>query len=103
MSDLERLVRFTLLGREYKFYTGTSKKEMDEILRLVRELIEENSLGDHGTIPVSKIAVMACLNMASKYVKLKQDFDKYKNDSEDRINTINKKIDTCLLAVKQAE
>ncbi len=98
MSDVERLVRFTLLGQEYKYYTGTSEEEMDEILRLVKELVEINSHGDHRTLPVSKIAIMACLNMASKYVKLKQEYSDYKTNSEERLNTLNEKIDACLIS-----
>ncbi len=102
MSDLERLVRFTLLGQEFKFYTGTPEEEMEEILTLVKELVEENSSENFGTIPVSKIAVMACLNMASKYVSLKRDFDTFKIESEERLNNVNKKIDACLLAEKRS-
>ncbi len=100
MSEMERLVRFTLLGQEYKFYTGSPEEEMEEILGLVKELIEDNSNGDYGTLPVSKIAVMACLNMASKYIKLERDFEVFRTESEDRLNSLNKKIDACLLAEK---
>ncbi len=101
MSDSERLVRFTLLGQQYKFYTGAPEEEMNDILDLVKDLIEENSLGNHGTIPVSKIAVMACLNMASKYIKLKQEFEEYKVESEERLNSVNKKINACLVDGKE--
>ncbi len=100
MSEEERLVRFTLLGQEYKFFTGSPEQEIEEILNLVRELIENNSNGDYGTLPVSKIAVMACLNMASKYIKLTHDFEQFRTESEDRLNCLNKKIDAWLLAEK---
>jgi cell division protein ZapA (FtsZ GTPase activity inhibitor) len=96
MSDSERLVRFSLLGQDYRFYTGSSEEEMEEILTLVRGLIEENSSGEHGTIPVSKIAVMACLNIASKYIKLRGEFDDYRISSEERLHRVNEKIGVCL-------
>ena len=64
MAEKERLVNFTLLGQNYSFYTGASEEEMSKILNLVRQLIEESGgVGQRGTIPVGKTAVMACLNM----------------------------------------
>ena len=71
MEDKERLVNFTLLGQDYSFYTAASEEEMEKILALVRKLTEESGGSlKSGTIPVSKIAVMACLNIASRYIKL---------------------------------
>lgn len=93
MSESERLVRFNLLGQEYKFYTGASEEEMDTILALVKKLVEDNSGGGGpGSIPVNKVAILACLNIASRYVKLKNEFDGYKKETEDRIVHINKEI-----------
>ena len=64
MSDQERLVRFTLLGQDFTFYTGSSEEEMKEILELVKKMVEDNTTGVSGTLPASRVAVMACLNMA---------------------------------------
>ncbi len=102
MSDKERLVRFTLLGHEYAFYTGASEEEMEKILSLVSKLVEEGSGGSKGTIPASKVAILACLNIASSYIKLKQDFEGYKEESEIRACNLIKKIDACLLAEKRS-
>jgi cell division protein ZapA (FtsZ GTPase activity inhibitor) len=93
MSDQERLVRFRLLGQDYTFYTGASEEEMDEVLALVRKMIEDNVSGMPGTLPASKVAVMACLNMASKFMQLKRDFEAYKEETEGRINSINNQLD----------
>ena len=96
MSNQERLVRFKLLGQEYTFYTGASEEEMDEVLVLVRKMIEENVSGTPGTLPASKVAVMACLNLASKFMKLKRDFEEYKVETDGRINSINNQLEGLL-------
>jgi hypothetical protein len=96
MSNQERLVRFKLLGQEYAFYTGASEEEMDEVLVLVRKMIEENVSGMPGTLPASKVAVMACLNLASKFMKLKRDFEEYKIETDGRINAINNQLEGLL-------
>ncbi|WP_457575744.1 cell division protein ZapA [Desulfomarina sp.] len=92
MSEKERLVRFELMGQEYAFYTGASEEEMESILSLVRSLVKPGPAGASGTLPVSKIAILACLNIASRYVKLKQEFKEYREDSEQRIARLNEKI-----------
>lgn len=94
MAEQERLVQFTLLGQEYRFYTGASEEEMETILALVRKLVDDNGGKGGGAVPVNKVAVLACLNIASRYVKLKNDFEAYKNDTENRISQINKEIAT---------
>ncbi len=91
MPESERLVQFSLLGQEYKFYTGASEEEMNAILALVKKLVADNS-GTGGVVPVNKVAVLACLNIASRYVKLKNEFEDYKKDTEERISHINKDI-----------
>jgi cell division protein ZapA (FtsZ GTPase activity inhibitor) len=97
MSDLERLVRFKLFGQDYSFYTAASEEEMRKILDLVEKMIEENTSGLPGAFPGSKVAVMACLNLASRFMKLKQDFEEYKTDTEERIERINNQLEGILL------
>jgi len=99
MSDKERLVRFTLLGQEYTFYTGASEEEMDEILGLVKKLVEEGSSA-RGTIPASKVAILACLNIASRYIKLREDFERYKVENEMRACNLIDQIDASLAPEK---
>lgn len=92
MSDLERLVRFKLFGQEYSFYTGASEAELDAVFTLVKSLIEENVSGSKGTLPISKVAILACLNIASRYVKMEQEFASYRENAERRIGDLNKQI-----------
>jgi len=92
MSDEERLVRFELLGQEHSFYTAASEEEMEPILSLVRSLVESGTSSNSGPLPASKIAVLACLNIASRYMKLEREFAKYKLDSDIRIVRLNNEI-----------
>lgn len=93
---MERLVRFQLLGQEYSFYTGAPESEVTAILDLVKELVEENMSGPTGTIPVGKVAVLVSLNIASRYIELKSTFDRYKADTEQRIASLTRQIDSGL-------
>lgn len=98
MTETERLVEFELLGQNFKFYTAASEEEMRSILSLVRQLVEPDSQSVKGTLPVGKVAVMACLNIAFKYVKLQQEFEEYKRDSEERMVWLNEEIRARLLS-----
>ncbi len=98
MSETERLVRFELLGQEYKFYTASTDEELRTIFSMVRQLVETNSPQTTGTLPVGKMAILACLNIASRHVKLMHEFEGYKRDSEERIIRLNEEIRLKLLA-----
>lgn len=92
MTNSERLVKFELLGQEYKFYTAASEEELKAILSLVRQLVENSSGQATGTLPVGRVAILACLNIASQYVKLKQEFDDYRWDAEQRMMRLSEEI-----------
>jgi cell division protein ZapA len=96
MSELERLVRFKLLGQEYAFYTGASEAELEAVFSMVRTLIEENISGPQGSLPVSKVAILACLNIASRHVKLQQEYENYQSETEERLKRLNELIRTRL-------
>jgi len=97
---LERLVRFELMGQEYTFYTGAPESEVADVLGLVKELVEENISGASGAIPVSKVAVLVSLNIASRYFELRSEFERYKANTEERMAGLAKRIDTGLLLEK---
>lgn len=96
MPESERLIKFQLLGQDFAFYTGASDEEMERILSLVRRHIEDSSGQGGGTIPVSKVAVMACLNLASRYIRLQNDYNNYRKQTEDKLGALNERIDTLL-------
>lgn len=97
MVEKERLITFELLGQEYKFYSAASEDDVKSILSLVQQLVEENSSQQVGTLPASKIAILACLNIASRFVKLEQEFKEYKLDSAKRFARLNDEIRTKLI------
>lgn len=97
MAETERMVRFELLGQEYKFYTAATDEELQSILSLVRQLLEIEPGQKPGTIPFGRVAILACLNIASRYVKLEQDYTEYKRDSEARMLKLNEDIRAKLL------
>ncbi len=90
---MERLVRFELLGQEFAFYSSAPEEEVDEILKMVEDLVFENCNPDTtGSIAVGKVAVLASLNIASKYVELKRDFNIYKTETDARIAQLAERI-----------
>lgn len=98
---MERLVRFELIGHEFAFYTGAPEEEVDEIIQMVTDLVQENSSSAaSGSIPVGKIAVLASLNIASRYVELRRKFEDYKQDTEGRLARLGQQIDEELEAEK---
>ncbi len=105
MSEKERLVKFQLLGQQFTFYTGASEEEMEKILTLVQKLVEEGN-GESvkgGTIPASKAAILACLNLASRYIRLRQDFDDYRQNSEGLAKRMINRIGDRLTTEKSKE
>lgn len=98
MSNSERLVEFELLGQQYKFYTAASEEEMQAILSLVRQLVETEPNTTVGTIASGKKAILACLNIASRYVKLQQEFKDYQMTTETRIVNLTDEIRKGLLS-----
>ncbi len=90
-------MKLDILGQEYKFYTAASEEELQSILALVRQLVETGSNRSTGTLPVGKIAVMACLNIASKHVKLEREYEDYRREEQDRLMKLNEKIRSHLI------
>lgn len=96
---MERLVRFELMGQEFAFYTAAPEEEVDEIISMVTDLVLQNSSsGASGSIAVGKVAVLASLNIASRYVELKKDFAQYKKKTEERLLKLGEQIDRQLTA-----
>lgn len=102
MAERERLVEFTLLGQDYAFYTGASEEELKQILDLVKNLLQESGNSSHsGTIAFSKKAILACLNIASRYIRLQQDFDEYIIENNRRVSSIADTIETAMEVEKR--
>ena len=90
---MERLVKFDVLGQEYPLYTDAPEEDVQEILNLVKSQLEAYSRVS-STLPPNKIAILASLNMAGKYVKLKKDFEQLKKNVKDSTEKLTIKIDS---------
>ncbi len=92
MSKLERLVQFELLGQDFSFYTKESEEDMEQILNLLKGIVEQDAPAPTGTVPVAKIAILGCLTLASRYVKLEKEFREYKDNSTERLTQLSEEI-----------
>ncbi|MBU0484369.1 MAG: cell division protein ZapA [Proteobacteria bacterium] len=92
---MERLVKFEVLGHEYPLYTAAPEEDVREILQLVKSQLEALSLSS-SVLPSSKLAILTSLNVASKYVELKRDFEKYREMVAGYSDSLVKKIDDSL-------
>jgi cell division protein ZapA len=93
---MERLVKFEVLGQEYPLYTDAPEEDIEEILQLVKEQIELNSKSAKSTLAASKIAVLTSLNMAGRYVRLKRDFEQYKDQMSELVARLTSVIENSL-------
>ncbi len=89
---MERLVRFKLLGHNFSFYTDASEDDVKKIISLVKEEVEDNNPQNRSTVPSSKTLILACLQIASRYIELKRDFDGYRNQQDERIDNLISKV-----------
>ncbi|MEW6218858.1 MAG: cell division protein ZapA [Thermodesulfobacteriota bacterium] len=79
---MERLVKFVVLGQEFPLYTSAPEEDVQEILQLVRSQFEAFTQGRAAGLPANKVAVLASLNMADQYIRLRRDFEQY----QERVN-----------------
>ncbi len=93
----ERQFSFTLLGQEYSVVTVASEEEMNDILTLVKNVMEdgETARGD-STLSINRKAVLACLSLASQYLSVKNDFEKFKKESAARSILLAEEIEVRL-------
>ena len=92
---MQRLVRFEVLGQEYPLYTDATEEDVKEILDLVKDQFEAYAQSS-STLPANKLAILTSLNIAGKYVKLKKEFEKYKQMVGETAGMMKTKIDNSL-------
>ncbi len=97
MAERERLVEFQLLGQEFRFCTAASDEELEQVLTLVRTFVEGESAEQRmQDFPFARVAVLACLNMASRYVNLEREFALYRRDTSRRLEQTGRLMSSCL-------
>ena len=65
----DRLVRFTLFGQEFTFYSDASEDEVGAVIALLKQELEEGGAASRSSVPSSKMLVLGCLRIAAKYVQ----------------------------------
>jgi cell division protein ZapA len=85
-----------VLGQEYPLYTDVPEEDIEEILNLVKMQIESQSKSSKSILPANKVAVLTSLNMAGKYVRLKRDFERYKQEMTERVERLTSVIKNSL-------
>ena len=90
---MERLVTFKVLGQEYPLYTDAPEKDVQEILALVKTQLENAGQASQHVLPASKLGILTSLNIASKYVKMKNEYEEYKQRVEVKIALLSEKIE----------
>lgn len=90
---MERLVKFKVLGQEYPLYTDAPEEDVQEILSLVKNLLENTGPNSSHFLPANKQAIVTSLNIASKYVKLKREHEGYKRLVEEKIDLLSARIE----------
>jgi cell division protein ZapA (FtsZ GTPase activity inhibitor) len=93
---MERLVKFEVLGQEYPLYTDAPEEDIEEILHLVKVQIENQSKSTKSLLPANKVAVLTSLNMAGKYVRMKRDFEQYKEQMSVLVGRLTSVIENSL-------
>ena len=90
---MERLVTFKVLGQEYPLYTDAPEKDVQEILSLVKTQLENVGQASQHVLPANKIGILTSLNIASKYVKMKREYEEYKQRVDEKISLLSEKIE----------
>jgi cell division protein ZapA len=88
----ERLVRFTLFGQEFTFYTDAAEEEVDAVISLLREELEGDGSYGRSSVPSSKMLVLGCLRIAAKLIRLQREHDRSLRAYEETMARIMEKI-----------
>jgi len=91
---LERVVKFEVFGQRFTLSTDAPEDEVQETLDLVRGQLEKSA--SSGKILPAKLGVLVSLNIASQYVRLKKEFERYERDQHTRVSSLIGKIEDVL-------
>jgi len=89
----ERLVKFSLFGQDFSFYTDAPEEEVEGAVALLRQEFESDAaLFGKSTVPSSKMLVLGCLRIAARYVELEQRFRRFRQGQEEDIDRLVRKV-----------
>ena len=82
------MVRFSLFGQEFTFYSDAPEDEVREVVAMLRSELEGVDGKYRSTVPSSKLLVLGCLRIAARYVKLKKEYADYRNRQDRSIDDL---------------
>lgn len=88
----ERLVRFSLFGQEFVFYSDAAEEEVAAVLTMLREELEGQKKISRSTVPSNKILVLGCLRMTAKYIHLQREHAGFRQSQEQGMAALSDKI-----------
>lgn len=89
---MERLVRFSLFGQEFSFYTDAPEEEVDHIVSFVRKELGADEQAGPSIIPSNKMVVLGCLRIAARYFELEKQFELYRSEQAERVDKLIAKM-----------
>lgn len=88
----DRLVRFTLFGQEFTFYSDASEEEVGAVIALLQQELEVEGPSRRSSVPSSKMLVLGCLRIAAKYVQAQRTQSRDDEKQRQRITRLIDKI-----------
>lgn len=88
----DRLVRFTLFGQEFTFYSDASEEEVGAVIALLQQELEVEGPSRRSSVPSSKMLVLGCLRIAAKYVQAQRAQSRDDEEQRQRITRLIDKI-----------
>lgn len=85
---MERLVRFSLYGQDFSFFSEASEEDTEKIVSLVKEEVESQGREVRGKVLSSRLAILGGLRIAARYMELRREFDDYRAGQEARIERL---------------
>ena len=90
----DRLVRFTLFGQEFTFYSDASEEEVTAVITVLQQELEGGGASSRSAVPSSKMLVLGCLRIAAKYVQAQRQQCRDDERQRQRIDHLIDKIAT---------
>ncbi len=92
MAMQERLVRFTLFGQEFTFYSDAPAEETDAVIALLRRELEGGIASNKSMVPSSKMLVLGCLQIAARLVEMEHEYNQFRRDQQKTVTQLVEKI-----------
>ncbi len=84
-----------ILGGRYTIKSSYQSAFVDRTAALVNHEMNE-IIRDGGVIPTDKVAILACMNLASELLKIREEYQGVRDRITKRLEKILAMLDTCL-------